>query len=367
MPATKLAEGLYVGVMSGTSLDGVDTVIARFSPQFELMATRSSPFPSSLREQTLALCSSGDHEIDRLASLDRTLGEHYASEILALLQEHPSLRSDIVAIGCHGQTVRHRPGPHGFSLQLGSGDVMACRTGLPTVNNFRNRDMALGGQGAPLVPAFHAAAFGRAGERRAVVNIGGMANITLLDGTTVAGGYDTGPGNVLLDAWASRHLGMSHDAGGEWARGGQVIGELLQHLLTDEYFRMSAPKSTGRERFNAAWLAQHLSGNESPADVQATLVELTAESIAAELRTAEPSGVWVCGGGAHNTWLMERLRHQLSGIPCSTTLSIGLPPDWVEACAFAWLARARILEQPGNVPVVTGASALAVLGALYAP
>lgn len=367
MPAPIRRDGLFIGVMSGTSLDGIDLAIARFEPTFELLGTHFEPFPEGLRETLLDLCSPGADELDRAGHAHRALGRAYADAIERLLERCPTLRGDVVAVGCHGQTVRHRPGASGFSIQLGSGDEIAARTGLTVVTDFRNRDMVLGGQGAPLVPAFHAAVFGRADCRQAVINIGGMANVTLLDGPVVSGGHDTGPGNVLLDLWYRRHHGGDCDRGGSWAASGQASPALLERLLAEPWFRLAPPKSTGRELFNALWLEACLHGDERPEDVQATLVELTATTLAEAVRTHGAARAWVCGGGAHNHQLMTRIAAHLDGVPVASTAGLGLDPDWVEACAFAWLARARLLGEPGNVPAVTGASRRAVLGVVHHP
>ena len=367
MPApTSPEHGLYLGLMSGTSMDGADAVLVRFSPEFELLACSSMAMPEALREQCLDLCQPGNNEMDRSGEVDLVLGQWFADAALAALRQAGVDPADVAAIGSHGQTVRHRPGTGGFSVQLGSADLIASLTGITTVANFRNRDMVLGGQGAPLVPAFHAAQFGKTGVRQAVVNIGGMANVTLLDGKTVSGGFDTGPGNVLLDYWHEKHNGSGPDMNGYWAASGEVDTELLAALLADPYFRQPPPKSTGREYFNSDWLALQL-GAQSPRDVQATLSQLTAASIADALTDFAPQRLLVCGGGAHNGDLMQRLQQCLGKTPCESTGEVGLSPDWVEACAFAWLARARLLGLPGNAPAVTGASRPAVLGAIYAP
>lgn len=366
-PEMTSSKSLYIGLMSGTSLDGVDAVLVRIEPALEIITTHFAPFPPALREQLLALCAPGDNEIERLGKADRALGECYAQACEALLSQSNIPAEDVAAIGCHGQTIRHHPGAEGFSLQIGSADVLAARTGIAVVNNFRNRDMVLGGQGAPLVPMFHARAFGREGERRALINIGGMANVTLLQGQTVEGGYDTGPGNVLMDSWYGKHHAGTLDRNGDWAASGKVIGSLLATWLEDPYFHQPAPKSTGREHFNLRWLTQALAGDESAEDIQATLAELTAETIAREVNAFGAEAAYVCGGGAHNLHLMTRLRHHLAPTPCNSTDVLGISPDWVEACAFAWLAHARLHGIHGNATRVTGASKPAVLGALYLP
>ena len=365
MPKTTPAsEGLFIGLMSGTSMDGADAVLVRFAPEFELLASTSVAMPEPLHESCLDLCEPGHNEIDRAGEVDKALGHWFAEAAREVLSKAHIDPSEVCAIGSHGQTIRHRPGEGGFSLQLGSPDVIATRTGITTVANFRNRDMVLGGQGAPLVPAFHAAHFGKPGLRQAVVNIGGMANLTLLDGNAVVGGFDTGPGNVLLDLWHEKHQGEGPDMNGYWAASGNVDEGLLATMLADPYFRQSPPKSTGREYFNSDWLTLQV-GHQSPRDVQATLSQLTAASIAEALVDFAPQRLLVCGGGAHNGDMMQRLQLCLGKIPCESTLEEGLNPDWVEACAFAWLARARLLGEPGNAPAVTGASDAAVLGAVY--
>ncbi|MDF1779898.1 MAG: anhydro-N-acetylmuramic acid kinase [Alcanivoracaceae bacterium] len=358
---------LYIGLMSGTSLDGIDAVLIRTSPNVELIETFFQPFPEPLHTSLLELCAPGENEIDKLGIADNKLGELYAETTLALLNKANVNADTISAIGCHGQTIRHRPGSQGFSLQIGSADVLSARTNIPVVSNFRNHDMALGGQGAPLVPAFHADVFGSEKVRRAIVNIGGMANISIIDGKDVLLGFDTGPGNILMDGWHHKYRDEKFDRNGEWAASGTPIASLLDSFLQDDYFHLPAPKSTGREYFNDNWLAQHLAGDESREDIQATLLELTAQSIASEIKKQHVGQCFICGGGAHNAALMMRLQFHLGDIKCSSTEELGIHPDWVEACAFAWLAHARLQGIPGNAPVVTGASRAAILGALYLP
>ncbi len=362
-----MSSKLYIGLMTGTSVDGVDAVLAEISDQdFTLVSSHSHDLPASLAADILALCQPGDSELDSAGKVSRQLGRVYAEACHALLESAGVAACQINAIGCHGQTVRHRPGPDGFSIQLGCPDTLACATGIPVVSNFRNKDMALGGQGAPLVPPFHSRLFGVDGERRAVVNIGGMANASLLDGETLVGGFDTGPGNVLLDLWNQLHNGTPYDAGGCWAASGKVNKPLLKRLLRDPYFRQPPPKSTGRERFNRQWLTQHLENDLPAENLQATLAELTARSIHDSLAEFAPQRMLICGGGAHNQDLLERLK-QNSGVPVESTANAGLDPDWVEAAAFAWLAWARLEEKPGNAPVVTGASREAILGQVTLP
>ena len=357
--------------MSGTSLDGVDLVIVDFANEKpRLVAASLLPFPDSLRAELLELCQPGDDEIDRLGRADTALGLFIGAGLRDLLAEKGIERGRIRALGSHGQTVRHRPQrPHPFTLQIGDPNVIAELAGVPVVADFRRRDLAAGGQGAPLVPAFHAAVFGSSNDR-VVVNIGGMANITLLPGgrPDAASGFDTGPGNVLLDAWAQRHLGTPIDEDGAWAAQATPDPALLARLLADPYFAQPPPKSTGREYFNLAWLQAHLNHSLAPASIQATLTELTAATIARGIAMAQqmrPKSVLVCGGGRRNGWLMNRLAAALPDVTVTTTDSHGLDGDWVEATAFAWLARQRLMGLAGNLAAVTGAAGPRVLGAIY--
>jgi anhydro-N-acetylmuramic acid kinase len=368
---------LYVGLMSGTSLDGIDAVLidlhTKHGRQPRLLAAQTFPLPSPLREQLQALCQTGEAEIERMGQTDRLLGLSFGNAVNTLLDTAGVPRSAVRAIGSHGQTIRHRPpGPHQpypFTLQIGDPSSIAQLTGITTVADFRRRDIAAGGQGAPLVPPFHRALF--AGPRtRAIVNIGGIANVTLLpiDGSVT--GFDTGPGNTLLDNWIARHSGDTYDRDGAWAASGKVAPELLQRLLGDPYFSAVAPKSTGREYFNLAWLERHIADMEistATADVQATLVELTARTIADEIDrlTPAPHEIFICGGGAYNTHLMLRLEALLHPRQLGSTQLLGIAPEWVEAAAFAWLAQQTLAGKPGNDPAVTGASIYCVLGAIY--
>jgi anhydro-N-acetylmuramic acid kinase len=363
---------LFIGVLSGTSVDAVDAVLVRFNREPELLATHTLPYPAELRAELLALATPGDNEIDRLGSADVRVGRHFAQAVNELLARHPAARAHVVAVGSHGQTVRHRPrAAAAFTLQIGDPNAIAADVRLPVVADFRRKDMALGGQGAPLVPAFHAAVFRSEREDRVVVNIGGIANLTVLPADAAAPvlGYDTGPGNTLLDAWCRRHTGQPMDFDGAFASRGQVNAELLARLLGDEFFRRPAPKSTGPEHFSLAWLDSHTAGISAP-DVQATLVALTAQSIADGIRTSlghTEVGVFVCGGGAKNPVLMQALAERLGAGRVGTTASLGVDPAWVEAMAFAWLARQHVRGLPGNCPAVTGASRPAVLGGLWRP
>ncbi|PKM22106.1 MAG: anhydro-N-acetylmuramic acid kinase [Gammaproteobacteria bacterium HGW-Gammaproteobacteria-14] len=359
------ADGFYIGVMSGTSLDAIDVVLLECGNTVVVHATHNHELPEYLRQDILALCEPGINEIDRAGYLHRALGELFAEAVLTLLANSDIAAEDIQAIGLHGQTIRHRPGLKGFSLQLGCADVVVERTGIAVVTDFRNRDMVLGGQGAPLVPAFHRALWGSR-TRCAVVNIGGMANITLISEGDIETGFDTGPGNVLLDAWIQQHQKKACDLDGRWAQSGNVQHDLLSKMLDEPYFRQPAPKSTGRELFNLSWLQAHV-GEESSADVQATLLELTATTIASSLNALAPTEVLICGGGARNTALMQRLTQLMEPVPVNPTDSAGLAAEWVEGAAFAWLAWARLAGIPGNAIRVTGAHREAVLGALYLP
>lgn len=372
-----MASELYVGVMSGTSLDGIDVALADLSGRIPaVLAARTYPFESDLGADLARLCAPGEDHLDLLGVTDARLGERIAEAVLDLLSGAGVGAARVRAIGSHGQTVRHRPGSgrDAFTLQIGDPNRIAERTGIDVVADFRRRDMAAGGQGAPLVPAFHREVFGGTTDR-VIVNIGGMANITVLpassgavSGIQDAGGFDTGPGNVLLDGWARRHLLAPMDADGAWAAQGAVDAALLERLLDDPWFSAPAPKSTGREQFDLHWLQARMDRPLAPAAVQATLTELTARTIASGItRTAgmQPAEVLVCGGGRRNGLLMQRLQAALPMARVAATDSLGMDGDWVEAVAFAWLAQRRLGLQPGNVPSVTGAVGERILGALY--
>ena len=395
-------DGLYIGMMSGTSLDGMDAVLCQFGGEentqqpLRLLATRSQDFPPRLREVLLALCQPNgvqelvptvgepNSELDWFGWASKEYAE-FASEVVNnLLQQSNTDVESVLAIGCHGQTVRHRP-QMGFSLQLLDANIIAERTGISVVSDFRRRDMAVGGQGAPLVPAFHQALFATPDSTRVLLNLGGIANITVLPANDSSVndalvnnspviGYDTGPANLLLDAWTALHTDKDYDAGGAWAQSGQVVEPLLNQLIEHPFFARSYPKSTGREDFNLAWLQSELQKFDqasahirySSADVQATLTELTAMSASMQINmfinAQENSSVYVCGGGALNDYLMTRLQAHLPHCTVETTASLGLNPAWVEAVAFAWLARQTLMGETGNLPAVTGASKGVVLG-----
>ena len=353
--------------MSGTSADGIDAVlITTEGEQSELIGSHHRPMPARLRNEILAFRQSGPDELHRLATLDVQLAEEYAAAVLALLEAVPLNAAYVAAIGCHGQTLRHHPeGDTPYTLQIGDPSRLAELTGITVVTDFRSRDMAAGGQGAPLVPAFHRARLVSEGNSTAVVNIGGIANISLVTAGGDVTGWDTGPGNTLMDGWIARHQGKPFDHNGKWAASGAVIAPLLSALLQDPYFAMPAPKSTGPEYFHLDWLAAHLNGTEAAADVQRTLAQVTVESLALALTRQPLDVVRVCGGGARNSWLMRRLTDRLGGTAVTTTEAIGVDPEWVEAWAFAWLAEQTLAGLPGNVPAVTGAAGARVLGGIY--
>ncbi len=323
------------------------------------------PFGDSLRARLLAIHHPQADEIHKAAELGNELARIYARAVHKLLGKLRVSSTGVHAIGCHGQTVRHRPDA-GYTIQLGNGALLAELARIIVVCDFRSRDIAAGGEGAPLVPAFHRAMFDHPSIHRVIVNIGGIANITDLRSGAVQG-FDTGPGNMLMDSWIQKHHGKPFDQDGAWAKGGRRIDELLQALLVHEYFLRNPPKSTGRELFNLAWVEGHLSGKEDPRDVQATLLALTITSIARAIESCCEGAkeIYVCGGGAANSALMSALAATISGRTISTTAKLGIDPDWVEACAFAWLARQALHLQPGNLPSVTGATGPRVLGAIY--
>ena len=357
--------GYYVGLMSGTSLDGVDAVLAEFPPDRpRVIASAHRPFDPELRRDLLALTTRGGDELDRCARLGNTLAQVYADAVAAALEASGRSRQSVLAVGCHGQTVRHRP-DRGYSIQIGNAALLAELTGLTVVCDFRSRDVAAGGQGAPLVPAFHRAAFGNRSEDRAVVNLGGIANVSLLRRDGSASGFDTGPGNCLMDLWVGRHLDASYDRDGAWAKTGRVDPGLLERLLAEPYFSAKPPKSTGRELFNDSWLTARLHDTVEPCDVQATLVELTARGVANALKDFDPGSVIVCGGGARNPVLMRRLAELLSPVAVDSSARHGIDPQLVEAAAFAWLAMRALSSSATDLTGVTGARGPRVLGAIY--
>nr|WP_314874331.1 anhydro-N-acetylmuramic acid kinase [uncultured Pseudomonas sp.] len=359
---------LYLGVMSGTSLDGLDIALIEHGEQLRLLATHYTPMPADLRQQLLNLCASGPDEIAR-ACLAENSWATLAAEGIAQLLAAQGLQADAIrAIGSHGQTIRHEPA-RGFTVQIGNPALLAELTEICVVADFRRRDVAAGGQGAPLVPAFHETLFGHLGQRLAVLNVGGFSNLSLIEQNTPVHGFDCGPGNVLMDAWIECKRGQTYDADGNWAASGVVSEPLLNRLLSDPFFAGSGPKSTGREVFNLPWLQAHLAALPAcrDEDVQATLLELTARSIIDSLSKAQSGteALLVCGGGARNSALMQRLAQLLPDAEVASTAAYGVDPDWVEAMAFAWLAHCCLQGIPANRPSVTAAKGLRVLGAVY--
>lgn len=366
-----MTHATYIGLISGTSVDGIDSVLAEIGDGgIELRAARTHPYPEALGDAIRTAIAAPDRcAVDAVGELDARVGEAFRDAAVALLDEAHVPPEDVRAIGSHGQTLRHRPDAvHRFTLQIGNPAIVAADTGIDTVADFRRADVALGGQGAPLVPPFHDWLFREPGVARVVANLGGIANLTILgaDAEPVTG-FDTGPANTLSDAWIRHETGRPYDAGGDWARNGAVNASLLERLLADPYFDRPPPKSTGPEHFNLDWLARARTEGIDPADVQATLVELSAVSLARALVRALPAAqeLIVCGGGAHNAYLLERLGVHLPGIDIVSTEAFGIAPDWIEASAFAWLADCYVRGRPGNLPSVTGASRATILGALY--
>ena len=404
---------IYIGLISGTSVDGIDAVVIDFgansNSQHEskskpkLLAKTCYPIEADIKQQIIQLCDEKlrQGEINTMASLDVALGKLFAKAALEVCSQAGLKPQDIKAIGHHGQTIRHCPygnkSPQGksldgkstqsagFTLQIADANTLAIEAGIPVVADFRRKDIALGGQGAPIVPAFHRAAFRCQSTHRFIVNIGGIANLTYLPPTNTSNqvlGYDTGPGNTLLDKWAMQHIHQPFDDNGQWASTGKVIKPLLTQLLTHPYFDLPTPKSTGREDFNRSWLNHFLDDNFKSEDVQATLVHLTAQTIATQIKQISKSNgsvknehanndlageVYICGGGASNSYLLAQLTAQLPKYKVATTSELGINPDWVEAIAFAWLAKAYIEKIPGNIPSVTGASRETILGGMYLP
>ena len=369
------ADGVYFGLMSGTSMDGVDGIAVRFEAGQRpvVLAEAFVGFAQGLREALFSLQQPGENEIEREALAGNALAARYAVCCHELLRAGNVASGDVRAIGAHGQTVRHRP-EKGYTVQIQNPALLAELTHIDVIADFRSRDVASGGQGAPLVPAFHATLFGSREETRVVCNLGGISNITVLSSTGSVRGFDCGPANALLDLWAERHLGKLYDENGKFAASGNLHQPLLNALLDEPFFEQQPPKSTGRDLFNAQWLDDKLKGFESltPADVQATLVALTAVSVAREIErhASDCRAVYVCGGGARNAALMAALQKALetggvAGVPVMTTEALGVPPHQVEPLAFAWLAMRCVAREPGNLAAVTGAAGERVLGAIY--
>ncbi|HET8608350.1 MAG TPA: anhydro-N-acetylmuramic acid kinase [Burkholderiales bacterium] len=357
----------YAGLMSGTSLDGIDAVLADCdATPLRVAQTRFDIFAPDLRAELLALNAAGDNEIDRAARVGNQLARAYAATIGGLLRDAGIDAAAVTAIGCHGQTVRHRPDA-GYTIQLVNAALLAELAGITVINDFRSRDIAAGGQGAPLVPAFHDAVFRDDSRHRVIVNIGGISNVTDLAPGRETFGFDCGPGNLLLDAWAGIYTGKSFDENGAWAAGGTVDEPLLERMLADEFFHRPPPKSTGREHFNSDWLERLGTGSLPPRDVQATLLELSARAITQSIgnHCGAPHEIYLCGGGAHNAALSGRIAALLPQYRVAPTDTLGIGADWVEACAFAWLACRTSKHEPGNLPAVTGARGSRVLGAIH--
>ncbi len=378
----------YIGLMSGTSLDGADGVLVDFSGQrLSVVASASRGFDADFRSELLALNSQTHNELHRAALAGNHIALAYADVVVQLMAQVVNLgitAHHVHAIGAHGQTVRHQPKVAtananaagattdlGYTIQLNNPSLLAERTGIDVVADFRSRDVAAGGQGAPLVPAFHRRVFGQDSITASVLNIGGIANLSVLpaDAAEPVLGFDCGPGNALMDAWCQRHTRQPFDAAGAWAATGSVVPALLQHLMREPYLSKPPPKSTGRDLFSLAWLAEKLSQftAEQPQDIQATLTEFTANACAdcVDSYSSSSKKLIVCGGGAFNTNLLTRLQARLPGLRVSTSDAHGLPPLQVEAAAFAWLARQTVLRQPGNLPSATGAAGLRILGGIY--
>jgi len=354
--------------MSGTSLDGIDAVIIEFKNHHcQVLHTASLAYPDSIRSELLALHAASHNELERTALVANRLSTLYTDCIQQLLRGAGLSASQIKAIGCHGQTIRHRP-ELGFTLQIVNPALLAELTGIDVVADFRSRDIAAGGQGAPLVPAFHQAVFGSANKNRVVINIGGIANLTSISANGHVIGFDSGPGNMLMDAWVEEHLGERYDHDGKWASSGQVIAPLLARLLAHPYFKQTPPKSTGRDLFSLTWLADYLTPDYAAADVQRTLLELTAQSISMALIDfcGEVDEIYLCGGGALNSALVVRLQQLQSAVKIQLSDTLGIGVQWVESAAFGWLAKQCISRQTANLPGVTGAKGTRILGAIYA-
>ena len=373
-----MTKSLYIGLMSGTSMDGIDAALVDFSQNPPILcATLETKLPSELKNTLLKLCQPGDNEIDTMGAADISLGVAFADAANTLIQQAGINASDVIAIGSHGQTIRHRPPQKtnhtsAFTLQIGDPNTIAELTGVTTVADFRRRDISAGGHGAPLAPAFHAHVFSSKENYRVAVNIGGISNITLLPGSkgseTPVIGFDTGPGNGLMDAWIQQQQSKPYDHNGEWAAKGSIHQELLAQLLQHPFLQEAAPKSTGREDFNIDWLNKELSAYSLDAiDIQATLAEFTAKSLGDQINKHAPSNseVIICGGGAYNPHLISRIQVHLPDHQVNTSDHYDLPACWIEAMAFAWLAEQRIENKSGNLPSVTGASGHRTLGAIY--
>jgi anhydro-N-acetylmuramic acid kinase len=372
-----MTSSFYIGLMSGTSADGIDAALLEFSKsQFHIRGNASINLPDSIREAINKLCNNGTDELNTAAQLGIVLSNLNASLVNSLLSDLALFPEQISAIGYHGQTIRHLPGAeHPYSIQIGCPSTLAFKTKITTITDFRMADICAGGQGAPLVPAFHEFAFKKKNTNRVVVNLGGIANLTFLPGNPEQPviGFDTGPGNTLLDAWIKQHKAVNFDNNGSWAKNGTLIPELLDSMMADSYVHKPTPKSTGKEHFNLKWLNILLANyaHLSPEDVQRTLLEFTSHSIAIHIKaiiqehSAKDCEIYLCGGGIKNTQLIQSLQDQLPEITLQSTAELGIDPQLVECAAFAWLARQTINKLPGNLPAVTGASEKRILGGIY--
>lgn len=363
---------LHIGIMSGTSMDGIDAVLVDFSGEkANVLQKHSEDFPINLKEKLDQLIKTFQTDLLTLGEIDQQLALCYAKTVNNLIKKAGVHRSQIRAIGCHGQTVFHSPlSNYPFTMQLGDGNLIAAKTKITTVTDFRRMDMALGGNGAPLAPAFHQAYLNSNEEKRGILNLGGIANLTITaDQETNVIGFDSGPANCLMDSWINKIQNKKFDNGGNWAKSGKIIPKLLDSMLKEEYFQKPAPKSTGRELFNLNWLNNHLKRlpTYQDADVQSTLLELTAITVSNSVIKSAPmlDAIYTCGGGAYNDYLLERLQHHMPNVKISTTDELGVSVQLVESIAFAWLAMQRINKQHGNLPSVTGASENTLLGAIY--
>ncbi|MDX1599201.1 MAG: anhydro-N-acetylmuramic acid kinase [Marinobacter sp.] len=360
----------WLGLMSGTSMDGIDAVLVSFlADRIQIHATHSIAYPEDIRQRLIQL-SQNHGTPDELGELDHIVGSLFAEAATLAIEKAGIPRREISAIGSHGQTIRHQPrGSTPFSLQIGDPNLIAERTGITTVADFRRRDMSAGGQGAPLVPAFHKAFFGSGAENRCIINLGGIANISYLpaSGGQAVTGFDTGPANALMDAWCQYQTGRPYDEDGRWAEEGMIHQELLEDMLSDGYFMRPPPKSTGKEKFNLEWVKTLARRHPevSEVDVQRTLLELTVASIARQLPHAPDMTIFACGGGTRNPYLMQALKRACSPMTITSTADLGLDPQWVEPVAFGWLAKQTLEKRPGNLPEVTGASRERILGAVY--
>ena len=360
----------YIGLMSGTSMDGIDAALVSFEDdRVNLIATHSIIIPAEIKTNLKLLLHGENINLKLLGETDAQLGELFSVAVLELLKNTEIKAENITAIGSHGQTIYHSPsGAYPFTMQIGDPNIIAARTSITTVADFRRRDIALGGQGAPLVPAFHDYLFGRE-KNVAVLNLGGIGNVTFISHDKPVIGFDTGPANTLLDQWCEQHTGKFYDKNGDWARNGKLIPELLVNLLNDPYFQKPFPKSTGREYFNMDWLNRKIftfSKDEiSPEDIQNTLTELTVKTISNAITLTDTATLWLCGGGTYNDFLIEQLRASLPQLKIKSSSEIGIDPQWIESIAFAWLAKQNIEHKPGNLPSVTGAKSESILGGVY--